>query len=230
VGTVSGLPLIAAATDLPAVPSARLCVPVPLPRNLYARRQELPDHVRGFGRSGHDPPDRSTDAPRAPVVFAKVPSSVTGPYDDIDPRLGITSELDHEAEVAVITGRGGRGIHRDRDRALDHVWGYTVINDVTARDPQRDGQQWLIGKSLTMTPERTPGHPCVIVASGAGAPSCSATRSSARSNSTSPPGVPWARWIPNSPSGSASGSSANWRTTPPSGSAPTSPSSHSAAS
>ena len=71
---------------------------------------------------------------------------MTGPYDDIDPHHGVTSELDYEGELGVIIGRGGRGINRCE--ASGHVWGYTVINDVTARDLQRDHKQWLLGKSL----------------------------------------------------------------------------------
>jgi 2-keto-4-pentenoate hydratase/2-oxohepta-3-ene-1,7-dioic acid hydratase in catechol pathway len=58
----------------------------------------------------------------------------------------VTREIDYEAELAVIIGHGGRGI--PRDRAYDHVWGYTIINDVTARDLQRAHKQWLLGKSL----------------------------------------------------------------------------------
>ncbi|MFI5752873.1 fumarylacetoacetate hydrolase family protein [Streptomyces sp. NPDC051644] len=139
-------PAIAAAGELAVVAEPRLCAPIPVPRNLYAVGKNYRDHVQEFGRSGYDHPDRSTDIPPVPVVFSKVPTSVTGPFDDIDPHLAITSELDYEAELAVIIGRGGRGIHRDQ--ALEHVWGYTIINDVTARDLQREGQQWTISKSL----------------------------------------------------------------------------------
>src|SRR5699024_4993303 len=84
--------------------------------------------------------------PEAPVVFPKMTTAVTGPYDDIESHPGITEELDYEAELGVIVGRGGRGI--SREAAFDHVWGYTVINDFTARDLQRKHKQWLIGKSL----------------------------------------------------------------------------------
>ncbi len=61
----------------------------------------------------------------------------------IDP--GVSTAIDYEAELAVIIGKGGRGI--TKERALDHVWGYTIINDVTARDLQGRYSQWLIGKS-----------------------------------------------------------------------------------
>jgi len=140
-------PVIAAAADLPVVDTPRLLAPIPRPRrNLFAVGKNYRDHVREFGRSGYEHPDRVDVMPTVPIVFSKVPTAVTGPYDEIDPHLTVTSDLDYEAELAVIIGRGGRGI--PVDRALDHVWGYTVINDVTARDLQRDHQQWLLGKSL----------------------------------------------------------------------------------
>ena len=104
------------------------------------------EHVVEFGRSGYDQPDRSEALPEHPVVFTKATTSVTGPFDDIDPHHGVTSELDYEAELGVIIGRGGRGI--SREDASTHVWGYTIINDFTARDLQRNHKQWLLGKGL----------------------------------------------------------------------------------
>ena len=140
-------PVIAAAADLPVVDTPRLLAPIPRPRrNLFAVGKNYRDHISEFGRSGYEHPDRVDVMPTVPIVFSKVPTAVTGPYDEIDPHLTVTSDLDYEAELAVIIGRGGRGI--PVERALDHVWGYTIINDVTARDLQRDHQQWLLGKSL----------------------------------------------------------------------------------
>lgn len=140
-------PQIEARDSLPLVSPVRLLAPIPVPRrNLFAVGKNYIDHVHEFGRSGYDRPDRSEDMPSVPVVFSKVPTCVTGPYDDINPHTSITAELDYEAELAVIIGRGGRGI--TRDQAMDHVWGYTIINDLTARDLQRNHQQWLLGKSL----------------------------------------------------------------------------------
>ena len=101
---------------------------------------------REFGRSGYDTPYRSEALPEAPVIFSKATTSVTGPFDDIDPHHGVTKELDYEAELGVIIGRGGRGIAREH--AFEHVWGYTIIDDFTARDLQRLHNQWLLGKSL----------------------------------------------------------------------------------
>jgi 2-keto-4-pentenoate hydratase/2-oxohepta-3-ene-1,7-dioic acid hydratase in catechol pathway len=134
--------------SLPAVPleSVRLRAPLRPVRDIFAVGKNYRDHVREFGRSGYDSPSKSEDLPGKPILFTKATTSVTGPYDDIDPHHGVTSELDYEGELAVIIGRGGRGI--SRSNAFGHVWGYTIVNDVTARDLQRDHQQWLLGKSL----------------------------------------------------------------------------------
>jgi 2-keto-4-pentenoate hydratase/2-oxohepta-3-ene-1,7-dioic acid hydratase in catechol pathway len=130
-----------------ALDSVRLHAPIPVPRrNIFCVGKNYRDHVLEFGRSGYDQPDRSQDIPEFPVVFSKATTSVNGPFDDIEPHAGVTAELDYEAELGVIIGVGGRGI--SRDEAFEHVWGYTIINDFTARDLQRNHKQWLIGKSL----------------------------------------------------------------------------------
>ncbi|GAA4705920.1 fumarylacetoacetate hydrolase family protein [Pseudonocardia yuanmonensis] len=127
--------------------SVRLLAPIPVPRrNLFCVGKNYREHVAEFGRSGYDQPDRSEELPEYPVVFSKATTSVTGPFDDILSHQGVTSELDYEAELGVIIGRGGRGI--SREAAFDHVWGYTIVDDFTARDLQRKHKQWLLGKSL----------------------------------------------------------------------------------
>lgn len=115
-------------------------------RNIFCVGKNYRDHVAEFGRSGYDSPSRSEDLPDRPIVFSKATTSVVGPGARIDPHSGVTRELDYEGELCVIIGPGGRGI--SRDQAYDHVWGYTIVNDVTARDVQRDHKQWLLGKSL----------------------------------------------------------------------------------
>jgi 2-keto-4-pentenoate hydratase/2-oxohepta-3-ene-1,7-dioic acid hydratase in catechol pathway len=130
-----------------ALDSVQLRAPIARPvRNVFCVGKNYSDHVREFGRSGYDTPAKSEDLPDKPIIFSKATTSVTGPFDDIDPHHGVTNELDYEGELGVIIGRGGRGI--SHAEAFDHVWGYTVINDVTARDVQRDHKQWLLGKSL----------------------------------------------------------------------------------
>jgi len=72
---------------------------------------------------------------------------VIGPHDGVRlPGAAVSSQIDYEAELAVIIGRGGRDI--SRSRAMDHVFGYTIVNDVTARDVQMRHQQWDLGKSF----------------------------------------------------------------------------------
>lgn len=125
----------------------RLLAPIPVPRrNIFCIGKNYRHHVVEFGRSGYDSPDRSEAMPEHPVVFSKATTAVTGPYDDIDPHRGVTAELDYEAELGVIIGRGGRSI--SREQAFEYVWGYTIIDDFTARDLQRSHKQWLLGKSL----------------------------------------------------------------------------------
>jgi 2-keto-4-pentenoate hydratase/2-oxohepta-3-ene-1,7-dioic acid hydratase in catechol pathway len=139
-------------TDLTALPGRalqelRIAAPIPHPRrNLFCVGKNYSEHVLEFGRSGYDQPDRSEAMPDFPVVFSKTTTSVTGPYDDIESHSDVTSELDYEAELGVIIGRGGRGI--SRAAAFEHVWGYTIVDDFTARDLQRKHKQWLLGKSL----------------------------------------------------------------------------------
>jgi 2-keto-4-pentenoate hydratase/2-oxohepta-3-ene-1,7-dioic acid hydratase in catechol pathway len=132
----------------PAVPldSVQLHAPLRPVRNIFCVGKNYSDHVREFGRSGYDTPERSEAIPEAPVIFSKATTSVTGPFDDIDPHHGVTKELDNEAELGVNIGRGGRGI--TQEHAFEHVWGYTIIDDFTARDLQRQHKQWLLGKSL----------------------------------------------------------------------------------
>lgn len=85
--------------------------------------------------------------PKEPVLFSKWPNSITGPYDDLSWPEDVTREVDYEVELGVVIGRRGRNIS-EKD-ALDYVCGYTVVNDVSARDLQfANAKQWDRGKSL----------------------------------------------------------------------------------
>ena len=124
----------------------RLLAPVPVPRrNIMCIGKNYVEHVEEFENSGYDVTQNSRPSNK-PVFFTKAPSTVIGPEEDIHTHAGITQEVDYEAELAVIIGVGGSGI--TRDEALNHVWGFTALNDVTARDLQKDHQQWFLGKSL----------------------------------------------------------------------------------
>jgi len=86
------------------------------------------------------------DVPEAPVVFTKATTAVIGPGAPIPAHTAVTSELDYEGEIAVVLGKGGRRI--PVESAWDHVFGLTLIDDVTARDLQRRHRQFFLGKSL----------------------------------------------------------------------------------
>ncbi len=132
-----------------AIPVAdiELLAPIPLPRrNIFCVGRNYVEHAKEFANSGYDATASATAQPDYPVVFTKAPSTVIGTGAEVDPHTGVTSELDYEAELGVIIGTGGRGI--SQAAALDHVWGYTIINDVTARDLQKNHKQWFLGKSL----------------------------------------------------------------------------------
>lgn len=127
--------------------SAQLVAPIPLPRrNIFCVGKNYAAHAREFQQSGFDATSSGQDVPTAPVVFTKAPSSVIGPDAAILANLGPTNSVDYEGELGVVIGRGGRGI--SRAEAMNHVFGYTVINDVTARTLQHKHKQWFLGKSI----------------------------------------------------------------------------------
>jgi 2-keto-4-pentenoate hydratase/2-oxohepta-3-ene-1,7-dioic acid hydratase in catechol pathway len=135
----------------PPIPllSVKLKAPIPLPRrNIMCVGKNYHEHAKEFSASGFD--SSSTGAadaiPTAPIIFTKVPQCVIGPDEPIRYPTGVSDQLDYEAELAVIIGKGGRGI--TKADALSHVWGYTIVNDVTARDLQGRHKQWFLGKSM----------------------------------------------------------------------------------
>lgn len=126
--------------------AVELLAPIPQPRrNILCVGKNYHAHVQEIARHGFDTTGGGAVPPPAPIIFSKLPDCVIGPGAAILHDARVTSELDYEAELGVIIGRKGRAI--PRATALDHVWGYTIINDVTARDLQKRHQQWLLGKS-----------------------------------------------------------------------------------
>jgi 2-keto-4-pentenoate hydratase/2-oxohepta-3-ene-1,7-dioic acid hydratase in catechol pathway len=83
---------------------------------------------------GFDSSASAGAVPKHPIIFSKVPESVIASGADVLIDASVSTAIDYEAELAVIIGKGGRGI--SKKDAYDHVWGYTIINDVTARDLQ----------------------------------------------------------------------------------------------
>ncbi len=130
----------------PAVEGGTLCAPVPRPpKNVFCVGKNYREHAKEFAGSGFDASTKEV-VPEAPVVFSKPATSVIGPGEPIPAGLDPTDSVDYEGELAVVIGHGGRGI-RKAD-ALGHVFGYTIINDVTARTLQHRHRQWILGKGL----------------------------------------------------------------------------------
>lgn len=129
--------------------SVEILAPIPRPiRNMFCVGKNYRLHAEEFARSGFDTSIShvSEAVPEAPIIFGKVPECVIANGATILYPEGISEAIDYEAEVALVIGKGGRGI-RKAD-AYDSVFGYMIINDVTARDLQMKHKQWLIGKSL----------------------------------------------------------------------------------
>jgi 2-keto-4-pentenoate hydratase/2-oxohepta-3-ene-1,7-dioic acid hydratase in catechol pathway len=90
--------------------------------------------------------EQNLEPPKAPMLFAKAPNIVIGPGEEIRIPTGISEQIDYECELAAVIGRPGARV--PRAKALEHVFGYTILNDVTARDVQRGDKQWFRGKSF----------------------------------------------------------------------------------
>jgi len=107
-----------------------------------------PDKVICIGMNYKDHcEEQNMPVPKEPLVFNKFPSSIVGPNDDV-PYPDITEELDWEVEMAVIIGKKCKNV--SEANAMDHVFGFTVAHDISARDWQlkRNGGQWLVGKTM----------------------------------------------------------------------------------
>lgn len=129
-----------------------LLAPIPRPRkNVFCVGRNYVDHVNeGYRARGTE-----TKLPEFPQFFTKPPTAVIGPGAIIPHHTGVTEKLDYEVELALIIGRGGRDI--PQDKAFDHIFGYTILNDVTGRDLQRRHDQWFKGKGLDGSCPMGPG-------------------------------------------------------------------------
>ncbi|GAA5960157.1 hypothetical protein JCM8115_002530 [Rhodotorula mucilaginosa] len=114
-------------------------------RDVLCVGKNYTEHAREFQRSGYDSSD-SNEQPDFPVIFTKRATSIVGSGAEIYPHPDVTSKLDYEGELAIIIGKAG--INIKQSDAWQHVWGATILNDVTARERQRDHKQFYIGKSL----------------------------------------------------------------------------------
>ncbi len=122
-----------------------LDAPLPRPiRNLWCAGRNYHAHAKEL--SGSVFKDSAAKVDEWPIVFSKVPESVVGPHAEVHMPVGVSEQIDYEVELAIVIGVGGRNIARAD--ALKHVYGYTIVNDVTARDVQLRHQQWDLGKSF----------------------------------------------------------------------------------
>jgi 2-keto-4-pentenoate hydratase/2-oxohepta-3-ene-1,7-dioic acid hydratase in catechol pathway len=125
--------------------------------------RNYPEHAAESARAFGDAPAQA-ERPDYPTIFTKAHTALIGPYDDIVLDPSVTQALDWEVELAVVIGRPGRNI--TPEHAADHIFGYTVLNDVSARDLQRRyGGQLFKGKSLDRT---TPVGPWIVTPYEAG--------------------------------------------------------------
>lgn len=126
----------------------RLLAPIPVPRrNVFCVGKNYREHAREFARSGFEAGAvKGAEIDEYPAVFSKGPNTVVGPSDEVRLHAHVTSSVDYEAELAVIIGTSGENVARAD--AYKHIFGYTVVNDVTARDRQKNHKQWYLGKTL----------------------------------------------------------------------------------
>ncbi|MDM5226645.1 fumarylacetoacetate hydrolase family protein [Cytobacillus sp. NJ13] len=122
--------------------SVMLEAPIPRPdKNIFCVGKNYAEHAIEMGSK--------EDIPEHIMVFTKSPTTVIGPDETVLNHKHVTAELDYEGELAVVIGKKGRAI--PKEEALDYIFGYTIINDVTARDLQSRHKQFFIGKSLDAT-------------------------------------------------------------------------------
>lgn len=140
-----------------ALPLVNVIVMAPIPRprkNIFGIGLNYVEHVAESSRTL----DTSKDLPKQPVIFSKPPTAVIGPGEAIQHNKALTQQLDWEVELAVVIGRTARRV--TEASALDHVFGYSVMIDVSARDNRRAGQ-WIYSKGQDTY---APFGPCIVTA------------------------------------------------------------------
>lgn len=143
-----------AGTAWPAA-NVKLLAPIPRPRkNIFGIGLNYVEHVAESARTL----DTSKDLPKQPVIFSKPPTTVIGPGDAIEHNARITQQLDWEIELAVIIGTRAKRV--SEAQALQHVFGYSVMIDMSARDCRRAGQ-WIYSKGQDTY---APFGPCIVTA------------------------------------------------------------------
>ena len=147
-----------ASSPLHPADSVRLLAPITPRNNVMAVGRNYHDHAKEFSASGFDASEKKM-IPDHPIIFTKAVSSIVGPDDPIDTAMDPSGTSDYEGELGVVIGTGGHGIAAAD--AMAYVFGYTVINDVTARALQAQHVQFFIGKSAATF---CPMGPCIVTA------------------------------------------------------------------
>lgn len=124
----------------------RLCAPLRPAKNIICVGKNYRKHAIEFQSSGFDSSSGGESVPEYPAVFTKPVTAIIGDGEPIPASADDTNSVDYEGELVVVIGKKGRAIAPAR--ALDHVFGYTLLNDVTARVTQARHKQWFLGKSL----------------------------------------------------------------------------------
>jgi len=128
---------------LPTLQAVRVLPPLPMARNVFCVGRNYREHIIEGNLARGRP---ANSFPEAIEFFTKAPTAVIGHGGHVKRHAGLTDSLDYEVELAIVIGRAGADI--PREKALDHVFGYTIVNDITARDLQARHGQWFKGKSL----------------------------------------------------------------------------------
>jgi 2-keto-4-pentenoate hydratase/2-oxohepta-3-ene-1,7-dioic acid hydratase in catechol pathway len=143
-----------------ALDQVRLLAPIPRPaKNILCVGKNYHEHAKEFHQSGFDASAGKDAIPDVPIIFTKWPNSVTGPGDAIPSANDPTNSVDYEGELTVVIGSVARNVKKAD--AFSHVYGYTIVNDATARTLQRRHKQWFLGKSLDGF---CPMGPCIVTA------------------------------------------------------------------
>ncbi len=131
------------------IPISEITIMAPFPRprrNVMCVGKNYFEHSKEFEKSGFDSTSGGQAIPDAPVIFTKATTSITGPGDPIPASSDPSKSTDYEGELGVVIGRQGRNI--PKSEVSGYIFGYTIINDVTARNLQQRHKQWFLGKSL----------------------------------------------------------------------------------
>lgn len=134
--------IVSSGEPLP-ISSTRVLPPI-TGRDILCVGKNYAAHAKEFNTSGFDSSDK-VDIPTHPVIFTKRFTSIIADGDEIYPHPNFTKTADYEGEIGVIIGKPGFRI-TEAD-SMSYVWGYTIINDMTARERQRDHKQFFLGKS-----------------------------------------------------------------------------------